>query len=313
MKPGGVSVKNTQWLYHGFAIAVVIAWGLSFISTRVLLDGGLSPIEIYIYRFTLAYLSMLAICHKRVFAASLRDELMFVVCGIVAGSVYFIAENVALEYTLVSNVSLITSLSPLLTVLMAGFIYKSSRPARSAYIGSTVAFLGVGLVIFNSSFNMSVNPLGDMLALLAAFCWAAYSIMIKPLNAHYDARFITRKVFFYGVITAIPFFAVDPHITPLSVILTPGVAFNLLYLSLVCSLGAYLLWAVAVIKIGALKASNYLYFQPVVTLVFSVLILGEHITVVGGSGCLMILLGVWLSDFLQKRTWRRPRLKSSRR
>lgn len=303
MKPGVVSGKNSQWLYHCFALAVVIAWGLSFISTRVLLDHNLSPIEIYIYRFTLAYLSLLAICHKRIFAASVRDELMFLVCGLVAGSIYFISENVALEYTLVSNVSLITSLSPLLTVLMAGFIYKTSRPGRGAYIGSAVAFVGVGLVIFNSSFNMAVNPIGDLLALLAAVCWAVYSIMIKPLNAHYDARFITRKVFFYGVVTALPFLAVDPHITPLSVILTSEVLLNLLFLSLVCSLGCYLLWALSVIRIGALKASNYLYFQPVVTLVFSMLILGEKITIVGGSGCLMILIGVWLSDFLQKRTW----------
>lgn len=305
MKAGGIPGKNSQWLYHCFAMIVVIAWGLSFISTRVLLDNSLSPIEIYIYRFSIAYVSLLAICHKRIFASSLRDELMFVVCGLVAGSIYFISENVALEYTLVSNVSLITSLSPLLTVLIAGFIYKSSRPARGAYVGSTVAFVGVGLVIFNSSFNMSLNPIGDLLALLAALCWAVYSIMIKPLNAHYDARFITRKVFFYGIVTALPFLAVNSHITPLSVILRSEVLLNLLFLSLACSLGCYLLWALSVIRIGALKASNYLYFQPVVTLVFSMLILGEKITLVGGSGCLMILLGVWLSDFLQKRSWLR--------
>lgn len=305
MKAGGIPGKNSQWLYHCFAMIVVIAWGLSFISTRVLLDNSLSPIEIYIYRFAIAYVSLLAICHKRIFASSLRDELMFVVCGLVAGSIYFISENVALEYTLVSNVSLITSLSPLLTVLIAGFIYKSSRPARGAYVGSTVAFVGVGLVIFNSSFNMSLNPIGDLLALLAALCWAVYSIMIKPLNAHYDARFITRKVFFYGIVTALPFLAVNSHITPLSVILRSEVLLNLLFLSLACSLGCYLLWALSVIRIGALKASNYLYFQPVVTLVFSMLILGEKITLVGGSGCLMILLGVWLSDFLQKRSWLR--------
>ena len=292
MKAGGIPGKNSQWLYHCFAMIVVIAWGLSFISTRVLLDNSLSPIEIYIYRFAIAYVSLLAICHKRIFASSLRDELMFVVCGLVAGSIYFISENVALEYTLVSNVSLITSLSPLLTVLIAGFIYKSSRPARGAYVGSTVAFVGVGLVIFNSSFNMSLNPIGDLLALLAALCWAVYSIMIKPLNAHYDARFITRKVFFYGIVTALPFLAVNSHITPLSVILRSEVLLNLLFLSLACSLGCYLLWALSVIRIGALKASNYLYFQPVVTLVFSMLILGEKITLVGGSGCLMILLGV---------------------
>lgn len=55
------------------------------------------------------------------------------------------------------------------------------------------------------------------------------------------------------------------------------------------------------LKIGAVTASNYLYFQPVVTMIFSFVILHETITAVGMTGCLMILLGVWLADYLQRR------------
>lgn len=304
METKRVSAKSNIWLYHIFACLVVTAWGLSFISTRVLLDNGLHPIEIYIYRSLLAYVCMLAICHKRIFSNSLKDELLFVVCGMVAGSIYFISENVALEYTLVSNVSLITSLPPLLTVLLMGIVYKTNRPGRGAYIGSAVAFLGVGLVIFNSSFNMSINPLGDLLALLSALCWAIYCLLIKPLNANYSARFITRKVFFYGVLTALPFLAIEPAIAPLEVMMRPTVIYNLLFLGLICSMAAFLLWAITVIKIGAMMASNYLYFQPVVTLVFSVIILHEPITPIGLAGCTLILAGVWLADYLQRREWK---------
>lgn len=293
------------WLYHLYALIVVSAWGLSFICTRVLLDNGLHPIEIYVYRFIVAYLCLFTICHKKIWANSLKDELLFVMCGMVAGSVYFISENVALEYTLVSNVSLITSLSPLLTVLLLGAVYKSSRPRSGAYIGSAVAFIGVGLVIFNTSFNLSINPLGDMLALLAALCWAIYSLILKPLNANYDAQFITRKVFFYGVLTALPFLAFEPELSPMSTLLRPTVFLNLLFLSIMCSLGCYLLWAYAVLKLGAVTTSNYLYFQPVVTLVFSVIILHEAVTAIGLTGCILILLGVWLADFLQTRSWMR--------
>lgn len=300
METKRVSARSNLWIYHFFAMFAVTAWGLSFISTRVLLDNGLHPIEIYIYRSAIAYVALLAICHKRVLANNLKDELLFVLCGIVAGSVYFISENIALQYTLVSNVSLITALPPLLTVLLVGAVYKTDRPGKGAYIGSVVAFLGVGLVIFNSSFNLSINPLGDFLALLSAFCWAIYGLLLKPLNAHYDAKFITRKVFFYGILTALPFLAVEPEIAPLSILLNTKVLYNLLFLSLICSLGSFLLWAITVIKLGAIKASNYLYFQPVVTLVFSIIILHEHVTVIGYIGCALILLGVWLSDYLQR-------------
>ncbi|WP_303742646.1 DMT family transporter, partial [uncultured Duncaniella sp.] len=211
---------------------------------------------------------------------------------------------VALEYTLVSNVSLITSLSPLLTVLLIGFIYKTDRVGKETIFGSCLAFLGVGLVIFNSSFSLSINPLGDLLSLLAALCWAIYSIIIKKLNPLYSALFITRKTFFYGVVTAIPFLLIEPSITPPSVLLEPKLIANLLFLALFCSMFAYLMWAVINAKIGAVKAANYMYFQPVVTLVFSFLILGEKISFVGYTGCAMILLGVWLADFLQKRKLR---------
>ena len=224
--------------------------------------------------------------------------------GMVGGSIYFIAENVALEYTLVSNVSLITSLSPLLTVLLIGFLYRSERPGRETILGSTVAFLGVGLVIFNSSFNLSINPLGDLLSLLAAFCWAIYSIILKRVNPLYSALFITRKTFFYGVITALPFLLIESEIASPSVLMQPKLLLNLLFLALYCSMFAYLLWAMAIGKLGAVKANNYMYFQPVVTLVFSFLILGEKISAVGYTGCAMILLGVWMSDYLQQRKLR---------
>ncbi|MDE6359001.1 MAG: DMT family transporter [Duncaniella sp.] len=307
MEHSRIAGKNRTWPYHLFAIFSVTVWGLSFISTRVLLDNGLNPIEIYIYRFIIAYLVMLALNHRKLWANSLKDEALFVVCGLVAGSIYFISENVALEYTLVSNVSLITSLSPLLTVLIVGLVYKTNRPGNGAYIGSLVAFIGVGLVIFNSSFNMAINPIGDLLSLLAAFCWAIYSLLLKPLNAHYDARFFTRKVFFYGVLTALPFLLVEPEMADPHILLSPVVIGNLLFLSLICSFSAYLLWAFSVAKIGAVSAANYLYFQPLITMVFSVVILHEALTAVGLMGCVMILAGVWLADFLQnKNIFRKP-------
>ncbi|MCM1355669.1 MAG: DMT family transporter [Staphylococcus sp.] len=292
--------KSNLLLYHAGAAIAVIAWGVSFISTKVLLDSGLHPIEIYIYRFALAYLAMLLICHKRILSNSLRHEATFLLGGLFGGSIYFISENVALQYTLVSNVSLITSLSPLLTVLLVGFIYKGDRVPKETILGSVIAFLGVGLVIFNSSFSLTIKPLGDLLSLLAALCWAIYSIIIKQLTPLYSTLFITRKIFFYGVVTAIPFLLIEPEVTPPTVLLQPKLLLNILFLALFCSMFAYLMWAAIIGKIGAVKASNYMYFQPVVTLIFSYLILNEHISIIGYTGCAMILLGVWLADYLQK-------------
>ena len=289
------------WCHLG-AVLAMVAWGISFVSTKVLLDNGLNAVEIYIYRFGLAYVLLLLMCHKKLLSNNWRDELLFLTCGLCGGSIYFIAENIALQYTLVSNVSLITTTSPLLTTLLLGALYKSERPSAGVLAGSVIAFLGVGCVIFNSSFVIKMNPFGDLLALGAAFTFAIYAVILRRLNAFYSATFITRKTFFYGVLTAIPFLSMESEYASIDVLLRPAVWGNFLFLSAFASVFAYMIWSIAIKKMGTVKASNYLYFQPVVTLIASAWILSEKVTIVGYTGCALILIGVWLSDWLGRRS-----------
>ena len=283
---------------HVAALIAVAAWGIAFINTKVLLQHGLSAVEIYVYRFLIAYLCVFIFCPKPLFARSLADEFKLLLCGICGNSIYFIAENSALNYTLVTNVSLIVTTAPLLMAMIVGVMYRSERPNRGFMMGSMIAFIGVACVIFNSSFVVKMNPLGDMLALLAALCWAVYLIILRPLNATYSAWFITRKTFFYGIVTSLPFLAVEPHLCPLSTLLDPAVIFNLAFLAIVCSTLAYVLWAICVKRLGLMKAGNYLYVSPLVTLVASYFYLGEAISVIGVIGCCLILIGMYLSERL---------------
>ena len=286
--------------YHLGALLTVTAWGVSFVSTKVLLEHGINPTEVYVVRTLLAYLLVLCVCHKRIFSNSLRDELLFVSCGLCAGSLYFIAENTALEYTLVSNVSLIVTLSPLITTLLVGAIYKNERPGKGVLMGSLIAFLGVGCVIFNSSFVLDVKPLGDLLSLSAAVCWSVYSLVLRKLSAFYTVMFISRKTFFYGMVTAIPFLIAIPEHTPLDVYLQVDVWSNFLFLGVFCSMIAFIIWAFTVKGLGAIKANNYLYVQPIITLIASALLLSEKVSIVGYVGCSLILLGVWISDRMSR-------------
>ncbi len=288
--------RSRMFWFHLGAILTIVAWGISFVSTKVLLDNGLQPTEVYIYRTLLAYVLVLAVCHKRILSNSLRDELLFFACGLCAGSLYFIAENTALEYTLVSNVSLIVTLAPLITTLLVGAVYKSEKPTKGILIGSFIALTGVGFVIFNSSFVLDVKPLGDLLSLAAAVSWAVYSLVLRKLNAFYTVMFISRKTFFYGMLTALPFLWFQPEHTSFTVLIKPEVWPNFLFLGVFCSMLAFIIWAWTNKGLGAVKANNYLYFQPIVTLVASALFLGEKVSIIGYTGCALILAGVWLSD-----------------
>jgi drug/metabolite transporter (DMT)-like permease len=293
--------RSNLWSHLGALLAIAI-WGTTFVSTKVLLDNGLHAVEIYIYRFLLAYLILVAVCHKQWRANSLRDEFLFMVCGLCGGSIYFIAENTALNYTLVSNVSLLTTLSPLLTTLLIGLLYKNERPGRWVYVGSLIAIVGVACIIFKEGFDLKVMPLGDMLALSAAVSWAIYSIVLRKVNATYSSLFITRKTFFYGLLTAIPFMAFEPQICSPAVLLRSIVAGNLLFLGVMGSMVAYLIWAATVKTMGAIKASNYLYFQPIVTMIFSaMLFVDDPLTPIGCLGCILIIGGVWFGDKMSRR------------
>lgn len=290
--------KNTEIIPHVTALIAVTAWGASFISTKVLLIHNITAVQIYVYRFILAYIFTFILCRKPLFARNIRDELMFLLCGICGGSVYFIAENTAVIYTLVTNVSLIVTTSPLLTTVLILALYRTEKISKFFILGSFIALTGVGFVIFNSSFNLQVNPIGDLLALLAAMCWAIYSIILRPLSSVYSSWFITRKTFFYGILTALPFYFIENESIHIEELLKKDVIINLVFLGIFASMIAYLFWGETVKRLGALKAGNYLYFSPIVTLILSGIILHEKISVFGIIGCIMILGGVVLGDRL---------------
>ncbi len=278
------------------------AWGASFVFTHSLIQEGLGPVEIYVYRILLAYLMMLAFEHKQFISNTWRDELLFIAVGVTGGSIYFIAENTAVEYSLPSNVSLITTLSPILTTMLVGFLYKNERPSPWVYLGSVIAFMGVGCIIFKDGFSMEIKPIGDLLALGAAFSFSIYSIILRRLNVVYTAGYITRKTFFYGLLTALPFMAMEPELATWETLSQPIVWSNLIFLGLFASVLAYIIWAQVVKRLGAVKGSNYLYLQPIATMIISALIVpDDNITIIGCLGCAMILGGVWLGDYLNNK------------
>lgn len=288
-------------LGHGMAITAVAMWGYSFVSTKELLNAGLGPVQIYVCRFVLAYIIALCVAHKRIFASNIKEEVMFALCGICAGSVYFIAENMALEYTLTTNVSLLTSMSPLLTAMLVGLVYKTEKLGIGTWVGSAIAIIGVACIVFNSSTSMEVRPLGDLLSLGAALSWAFYSLILRQLNAHYEVWFITRKTFFYGVVTALPILFFEHNtVNVLDVIGQPVVLGNLLFLSLGASTIAYVIWAITVKKVGAVKANNYMYLQSIITLIVSAIVLHEHVTYIGYLGIALIIGGLWIGDNINR-------------
>jgi len=283
-------------MYHLLALLTIAIWGVTFVNTKVLLQHGLQPLEIFLLRFIVAYLCIWTISPRKLWSQSWKDEGLFLLLGWVGGSMYFITENTALKLSYANNVSFIVCTAPLITMVLAILFVKSVKATVPLILGSLMALLGVGLVVYNGHFILQLNPLGDALALAAAICWAIYSLVIKKVSARYSAIFITRKVFFYGIITALPLFLIHPWHLSLQQLTPPAVWMNLLFLSVVASFLCFLWWSVAVKKIGALPTSNYVYLNPVTTVVASALFLHEPMTLMAYVGSGLILLGVFVAN-----------------
>lgn len=290
--PKRMNTKN-NYTYHLVAIVVVAIWGLTFISTKVLIGHGLSPQEIFLLRFLMAYVGIWFISPRKLFADNWKDELWLLLGGITGGSFYFLTENMALEITLATNVAFIVCTAPLLTTILSLLIYKKEKATRSLIGGSLLALVGVALVVYNGSFVLKISPLGDFLTLLAALSWAFYSLIMKKMANRYRTTFITRKIFFYGVLTILPAFLFRPWQSAFSLLLEPAVLFNLLFLGVLASLACFVVWNMVLKQLGTVRASNYIYLNPLFTLVGSAVFLGEQLTIVALMGAVLILGGVY--------------------
>lgn len=292
--------------YHLLALAVVAVWGITFVSTKVLIGAGMHPVAIFFIRFVLAYagiwLYILLSGESRQLWFGWKDELVFLILGVTGGSFYFLTENTALAYTQACNVAFLVCSAPLFTAIFT-LIYRRFGKGRFAdsledirlgwpLIGGTVlALTGMALVIFDGV-RLEVSAAGDLLAIGAALCWAAYSLFMAEMTREYGTVTATRKVFFYGLLTILPFIGSFGDSFSPAILTQTAVWTNLLFLGLIASLVCFIFWNLVMEKLGNVTSTNYVYLNPVFTLLTATALLGEHMTLWAAIGSAAILAGV---------------------
>jgi len=285
---------------HLAALFTISVWGITFISTKVLLVP-FSPVEIMFFRLVMALLALCVVSPPRLTwvrpeGRALRDEWKIIAAGLCGVTLYFLFQNLALSYTLAANVSVLISVVPLFTAL-ASRVFLKEKLKANFLLGFTAAITGIILIAFNGSVVLKLNPLGDLLSVLAALVWAFYSVLIKKISAQEGSTFaLTRRVFLYGVIFMLPVLPLFNFRLGLERLSQLPNLLNLLFLGVVASAACYLTWNFAVHLLGPVKTSVYLYLVPLVTIVASVLVLHETITPVAAIGMALILAGMAISE-----------------
>ena len=289
---------NTKKPIHGHltALFTMLIWGTTFISTKILLSD-FAPVEILFFRFSIGLVVLTVIFPRRLKGTNLRQELMFAAAGLCGVTLYFLLENIALTYTLVSNVGVIISVAPIFTAILSHWFLDEEKLNINLFIGFFIAILGIALINFNGRMILQLNPLGDLLAVLAAAVWAVYSIFIKKISAFgHNTIQTTRRTFFYGLVLMIPALLIFPFEFGFERFAQPENLFNIIYLGLGASAICFVTWNIAVSILGAVKTSVYIYIGPVITIITSIIVLQEKITWIAVCGTLLIMAGLFVSE-----------------
>ncbi len=280
---------------HLTALATILIWGTTFISTKVLLRE-FSPIEILFLRFLLGFAALHLVRGKLPFR-SWKEERLYAGAGLTGVTLYFLFENIALTYTLASNVGVLVTVAPFFTALLSCFYLRGERPDLRFYAGFVLAFAGVTLIMFSGSMTLKLNPAGDILALLAAFVWAVYSVLMKKIGQlGHPMAACTRRTFLYGLAFMLPALFFLDFSPAWGALRKPVNLCNFLYLGLGASALCFATWNRAVKILGAVRTSVYIYLVPVVTVITAVLILHERITLPASCGMALALAGLILSE-----------------
>ena len=278
------------------ALVTIVVWGTTFISTKVLLRS-FTPIEILFLRFVIGYFALWAVHPKWLGHTNGRRELTYALAGISGVTFYFLLENIALTYTMASNVSLIIATAPFFTAILSRLVNRREGRLRpSFFAGFAIAIAGIALISVNAN-QLSINPAGDLLALLAALMWAVYSIVTRRIASYgFPTVLTTRRIFFYGLVFMVPALFRMDFSPAWALLLQPVNWGNLLFLGLGASALCFVAWNFAVHVLGSVRTVAYLYMTPVITVVASALILEEPITWLSALGVLLTLSGLFLSE-----------------
>jgi drug/metabolite transporter (DMT)-like permease len=296
----GLNIEAHEAKGHGAALLTILIWGTTFISTKLLLVD-FKPVEILFYRFSIGLLALCLAYPHRLKGTSKRQEALFAVAGLCGVTLYYLMENIALTYTTASNVGVIISVAPFFTAMLASRLPGGEKPGRNFFLGFSAAIIGIFLISFNGSTVLKLNPLGDLLALLAAVTWAVYAVLSRKIGEFgYNTIQITRRIFLYGLAFMLPTLPLLGFEWGVERILSPINLFNILFLGLGASALCFVTWNLAVRLLGAVKTSVYIYLVPVITVVTSMIVLHETITWMLALGMALTLAGLFLSQKRQK-------------
>ncbi|MFA6708957.1 MAG: DMT family transporter [Fusobacterium sp.] len=275
----------------------VFFWGMTYISTKILLEV-FNPIEILFTRFLMGFIFLMILYPKPLKIKDRKQEIFFALAGLAGVTLFYLLENIALTFTMASNVGVISALAPFFTGIVSYiFMKRQEKLNKYFFIGFLLALIGISFISFSGASTFKINPIGDFLAVISVMIWGIYGNLTRILGSYgYNTIQVTRRTFAYGIVFMLPALHFFDFNIQMSDALEPKYFFNLLFLGLGASAICFVTWNYTVKVLGPLRASIFLYLMPIVTVITSIIVLGEKLTVMSSIGVLFTFFGLLISN-----------------
>lgn len=304
METTSVILPRTRVLGHLAILTVVLVWATTYISTKILLDA-FTPMQILLVRTVLGFFFLFLCNPKKMVYKHKGDRLILAGAGLCGIFLYYYLENTALVYSSASNVGVIVATAPFFILLAVHFILKEEKLKAQYFVGFALSMLGIAMISYSGQTELALNPLGDALAVLGIVVWAIYTTLTRVVSSRgYPTLLATRTMFFYALLGMVVANLLLGDLPSIQLVIQPPYLYHFLFLGLIASALCFVFWNFGLKSIGAIKSSFYLYLSPVITIVFSVIVLNEVITPTAAIGTALTLAGLLVSEY--KRERRRP-------
>lgn len=300
--------KNKALDYIGLVICVV-SWGSAFVVIRSA-AADMTPMTMALFRLVFAALFFLPLAVKNRRTASLQKiwqcKWYLLALSLFGAAGFMFNMCIGLTYTTATNAALINGINPIATVFMAA-VFLRIPVKKSAVLPLILAVCGAVILIWfkpANSGHFSLN-IGDLFFIANVIMWSAFSVILIPFNnrLHWAVwGFIINALGFVVLLCLTPWFPVSFE----------GVSAadyaKVCYAGLICGGFATMLWNNGISRLGIATAALFNNLNPLSSVIFAILFLGETMVFNQFIGAVLILgslIAYTMLDFIKQKQWQK--------
>ncbi len=289
-------MKNNLFVVYLAMLTSAIFWGFSFIWSIELLQYY-DTFTIIFFRLVISSFCILVagLVTKRLNILQKSDALTFAFLALCEPFLYFLGETNGLKFVSATISSVVIATIPLFAPVVTWFFFKQ-KLNKLNFIGIIISIIGVFLVILNENYQFKTSLKGMLLLILAVFSALGYSVLVMRLTEKYNVYSIIFYQNVLGALYFMPLFFIFDYQHFTTVEITFEIIKPLLFLAILASSLAFMLFTYGIRELGIVKASSIANVIPVFTAIFSYFFLNEVLSWINIIGIFVVLSGLFLSQ-----------------